>query len=211
MNPSHIYFKESDIDQDQTFTVNFSKENEIENVVFDKDNEYGITGLKINAELPDKKILKIENVKEQNRISSEIQEIIKNYKEPDLTLFMPHPETKTVEIPFVKKSESDFPKLKFTYFNTTTNKTEDFFMYDYFGHFKKFGFEWNKDDLRLNYKIKIDPTDNKKIEKKLTLDRLTRKKICLDESRVWNMKMNWKKKQFWQRLKQTIFFNRLSI
>ena len=64
MNPSHIYFKEIDIDQDQTFTVNFSKENEIKNVVFDKDNEYAITRLKINAELPDKNILKIENVEE---------------------------------------------------------------------------------------------------------------------------------------------------
>ena len=112
---------------------------------------------------------------------------------------MSHPETKTVQIPFVKKSKSDLPKLKFTYFNTTTTKTEDLFIYNYFCHFKKFGFEWNKNDLRLNYKIKIDPTDNKKIEKKLTLDRLTRKKICLDESRVWNMKMNWKKKQFWHR------------
>ena len=65
MNPSHIYLKNIDIDQDQTFTVNFSKENEIENVVFDKDHEYAITGLKINAELPDKKIIKIENVKEK--------------------------------------------------------------------------------------------------------------------------------------------------
>ena len=53
MNTSHIYFKEIDIDHDQTFTVKFSKENEIENVVFDKDNEYVITGLKINVELPD--------------------------------------------------------------------------------------------------------------------------------------------------------------
>ena len=166
MNPSHIYFKEIDIDQDQTFTVNFSKENEIENVVFDKDNEYAITGLKINAELPDKKILKIENVKEQNRISSEIQEIIKNYKEPDLTLFMSHPETKTIEIPFVKKNESDLPKIKLTYFNSTTEKNEDFFIYDFIEHFKKFGFEWNKDGLGLNYKIKIDPIDAKKIQKK---------------------------------------------
>ena len=30
MNPSHTYFKKIDINQDQTFTVNFSKENEIE-------------------------------------------------------------------------------------------------------------------------------------------------------------------------------------
>ena len=44
MNPSHIFFKELDIDQDQTFTANFAKENEIESVVFDKDNEYAITG-----------------------------------------------------------------------------------------------------------------------------------------------------------------------
>ena len=110
MNPSHIYFKEIDIDQDQTFTVNFSKENEIKNVVFDKDNEYAITGLKINAELPDKKVVKIENVKEQNRISSEIQEIIKNYKEPDLTFFMSHPEAKTIEIPFVKKMNLTYQK-----------------------------------------------------------------------------------------------------
>ena len=129
MNPSHIYFKNMNIDQDQTFTLYFSKENEIENVIFDKDHEYAFTGSKINAELPDKNILKIENVKEQNRVSSEIQEIIKNYKEPDLTLFMSHPETKTIEIPFVKNSESDLPKIKFTYFNTSTKKTPKTFLF----------------------------------------------------------------------------------
>ena len=103
MNPSHIYFKEIEIDQDNTFTANFSKENEIENVILNKDSEYGITGLNINSILSDEKLLKIENVKEQNKVSLEIQELIKNYKEPDLTLFMSHPETKTIKIPFVKK------------------------------------------------------------------------------------------------------------
>ena len=126
MNTSHIYFKEIDIDHDQTFTVKFSKENKIENVVFDKDNEYVITGLKISVELPDKNILKIENVEEQNRVSGEIQEIIKNYKEPDLTLFMSHPETKTIEIPFVKNNKADLPKIKLTYFTTTTKKMRTF-------------------------------------------------------------------------------------
>ena len=96
----HIYLKKIDIDQDNTFTANFSKENEIENVIFDKENEYGITGLNINSILSDENLVKIENVKQQNRISLEIQEWIKNYKEPDLTLFMSHAETKTVEIPF---------------------------------------------------------------------------------------------------------------
>ena len=103
MNPSHIYFKEIEIDQDNTFTANFSKENEIENVILNKDSEYGITGLNINSILSDEKLLKIENLKERNKVSLEIQELIKNYKEPDLTLFMSHPETKAIEIPFVKK------------------------------------------------------------------------------------------------------------
>ena len=60
--------------------------------------------------MPDKKILKIENVEEQNRFSGEIQEIIKNDNEPDLTLFMSHPETKTIEIPFVKKMNLTYQK-----------------------------------------------------------------------------------------------------
>ena len=130
MNPAHNYFKEIKIDQDNTFTANFSKENEVEEVVFNKENEYGITGLNINSILSDKKLVKIENVKEQKKISLGIQEFIKNYKELDLTFFMSNPETKTIEIPFVKKSESDLPKLKFTYFNTQTKKIEDFLVYD---------------------------------------------------------------------------------
>ena len=70
----HIYLKKIDIDQDNTFTANFSKENKTENVIFDKENEYGITGLNINSILSDENLVKIENVKQQNRISLEIQE-----------------------------------------------------------------------------------------------------------------------------------------
>ena len=103
MNPSYIFFKAIEIDQDNVFTANIPKINEIENVVFNKDTEYAITGLNINSILSDSKLLKIENVKEQNKVSLEIQDLVKDYKEPDLTLFMSNPETKTVEIPFVKK------------------------------------------------------------------------------------------------------------
>ena len=39
---------------------------------------------------------------------------------------MSHPETKTIEIPFVKKNESDLPKIKLTYFNSTTKKMRTF-------------------------------------------------------------------------------------
>ena len=104
MDPSYIYFKDINIDQDNSFTADFSKENEIEQVLFNKENEYGITGLTINSTLPDEKILKIENAKEQEKISKEIQELIKNYKEPDLTFFISNPETATIRIPFQKKN-----------------------------------------------------------------------------------------------------------
>ena len=62
MNPSHIFFKETEIDQDNVFTANIGKENEIENVVFNKDTEYAITVLNINSILSDSKLLKRENV-----------------------------------------------------------------------------------------------------------------------------------------------------
>ena len=91
-----------------------------------KENEYGVTGLTINSILPHEKIIKIENVKEQKRISDETQELIKNYKEPDLTFFISHPETNTITIPFVKNNESDLPKLKLLYFNTSSKKMKIF-------------------------------------------------------------------------------------
>ena len=69
-----------------------------------------------------KKILKIENEKEQDKISQEIQELIKQNREPNLTFFISHPETKGIEIPFVKKNETELPKKKLTFFNTITRK-----------------------------------------------------------------------------------------
>ena len=86
MNPAYIYFKEIDIDNDNNFTLNFAKDNEIENVVFNKNYEYAITSLKINTELPDNKIIKIEQTKKLEQKSKEIQEIIKKYKKIDVTL-----------------------------------------------------------------------------------------------------------------------------
>ena len=113
MNPAYIYFKEIDIDQNETFTADFSKKNEIENVVFNKEKEYEITGLNINSIVSDSEILKIENEKEQKKISEEIQELIKAYKEPDFTLTVSNTETKAMEIPFVKKMKVILLKRKY--------------------------------------------------------------------------------------------------
>ena len=63
MDPSYICFNEIDIDQDNTFTANLPKDNEIEKVVFNKEIEGGVSGLNINVGLPDEKILKLDNKK----------------------------------------------------------------------------------------------------------------------------------------------------
>ena len=169
MDPSYIYFKEIKIDQDKTFTTSLSKDNDIEKVAFNKENEYGVTGLNINSVLPDEKILKIENFKEQEKITQEIQELIKQNKEPNLTFVILHPETKSIEIPFVKKKWIRITKKKLTNFNTSTKKNEDFLFYDYIRHLEKFGFEWSKYGFK--YEMKIDSSDSTKIIKKLTLER----------------------------------------
>ena len=110
MNPVHIYFKEIDIDQNQSFTINFAKENKIENVLFDGfrteqircwQNEH-----KTSAERwKNNKSRKQKRTKK--KISEEIQELIKQNKEPNLTFIISHPETNSIEIPFVKKNETE--------------------------------------------------------------------------------------------------------
>ena len=126
MNTIHIFLKELKIDQDNTFTANVSQENKLENVVFNTDTEYAVTGMVIKPDIADSELVKIENTKELDRISKEIQELIKNYKDPDLTLSISNPETKTLLLPFVKKDESDLPKRKLTYFKTTTKNMKIF-------------------------------------------------------------------------------------
>ena len=100
MDPVHTFYNELEIDKDNIFTVNISQENEVENVLFGK--EYAVTGMAIKPEIVDSELVKVKNTKELDRNSKEIQEIIKIYEEPDLTLSISNPETKPVLLPFVK-------------------------------------------------------------------------------------------------------------
>ena len=69
MNPLHIFFKELEIDQDNTFTANVSQENGVENVTFNTDEEYAVTGMVTKPDIVDSELVKIENTKELDRIS----------------------------------------------------------------------------------------------------------------------------------------------
>ena len=121
MDPVHIFYNEIKIDKDNIFTANISQENEVENVLCNKDKEYVITGMVIKPDIIDSELIKIKSTKELDRISKEIQELIKNYEEPDLTLSIYNKETKTLLIPFLKKDESDLPKIKLIRALTKTN------------------------------------------------------------------------------------------
>ena len=79
---------------------------------------------------------------------------------------------------------------KISYFNHSTDKSEDFYVYDYVGHLKRFGFLWVDTRLGLVYERTIV---GNKLRKQLTMSKNERKKIVMDESRVWNMKRTWKK------------------
>ena len=64
MNPSYLCFKELDIDR-YVFHLNFSKENEMEEVVLDKDYEYAIIGLNFNVDFDSSQVIKIEDKNKQ--------------------------------------------------------------------------------------------------------------------------------------------------
>ena len=165
MNPSYLYFKELNIDRD-VFHLNFSKENEVEEVVLDKDYEYAIAGLNLNVDFDSSQVIKI---------NAKILQALDDFKETDLALTIQNDETVTVKIPFVKKK--DLPLIKYSHVDLTTKKKKEISVYDYVGHFDKYGFEWRWDKDSVSFKYEIKKAKNGKIEKKIYLKPLSRKKL----------------------------------
>ena len=79
---------------------------------------------------------------------------------------------------------------KITFFNETTQKDQEFYIYDYFEHLKRVGFTWKNDTIGFTYKITIDGNKLKKI---LTLNLGARALLVTDHSRIWNMRSTWEK------------------
>ena len=84
--------------------------------------------LNLNVKIPEDQVIKIEDEKKLNEKNAEIRELIKNYKEPDLMLHIENTETVKIKIPFTKKSETDLPLIKYSYYDTMTKKTENLFV-----------------------------------------------------------------------------------
>ena len=94
-----------------------------------------------------------------------IQELVKNNKKENLDLTISNSATKDLIIPFKKRSETDCPPTKLTFYNTTTKKNEEIAFYNYYEHLKKFGFEWENTALDYKFTIKLSK-DEKKLRKK---------------------------------------------
>ena len=63
MEPVHIFYNELKIEGNNIFTANISQENEVENVLFNKNKEYAITGMTIKPDIVDSDIVKVINQK----------------------------------------------------------------------------------------------------------------------------------------------------
>ena len=72
----NLFFKEREIDQDNTFAAKVLQENEIENVIFNTNKEYAVNGMVIKLDFADSELVKIENTKKLDRISKEEQELV---------------------------------------------------------------------------------------------------------------------------------------
>ena len=78
--PTHIFYKELKIVENNVFTVNISEKNEVENIIFLKNQEYAVTGMVIKPDIVDSNIVKVTDQKKLESLSERIQELVKNYK-----------------------------------------------------------------------------------------------------------------------------------
>ena len=75
-------------------------------------------------------------------------------------------------------------RVHFLQYNDQKNETVDFYNYQF--HLEIFGFEWVDAELEFLHTVKMS-TDKKKLIRKITMRKKTRKLLFLDESRVWNL------------------------
>ena len=85
MEPIHIFYKELPVDENNIFTANITEKNEVENGKVKKSFEYAVTGLSINQKTgSDSELVTITDVDKLNEISNNIQNLVKEKKEPNL-------------------------------------------------------------------------------------------------------------------------------
>ena len=159
MEPIHIFYKELPVDENNIFTANIAEENEVEEVRFKKSKEYAVIGLPINQDI-NCSLAAVTDTDRQEAISNFIQKLVKEKKYPDLDLRIYNEKAFEKINPFKKKTESEIPPIKVTFYNATTKKQEEVEFYNYMLHLKKYGFGWEDTSLEFKYSVRLS-TDKK--------------------------------------------------
>ena len=182
MEPVHIFYKDLPADENNIFIADITEKKEVENVKFKKSLEYAVTGLSINQEIGSDLVTVT--------LISSIQDLVKERKEADLDLEISKPETRSLVILFQKKSATDCPPIKLTFYNSTTKKKKkkkkkknEF--YHYFEHLSTFGFVWEYSLLDFRYSVELSK-NKRNLIRTVTMSKIARKKLFADESRIWN-------------------------
>ena len=79
MERVHIFYKELPADENNIFTADIAEKIEVENVKFEKSQEYAVTGLPINQEIGSE-LLTVTDVNKLNNSSISIQNLVKEEK-----------------------------------------------------------------------------------------------------------------------------------
>ena len=130
----------------------------------------------------------MEETDRQEVLSKLIQKLVNEKREPYLFIRIFNEEAFEKIIPFKRKSSKEVPFLEYTFYNTTTKKSETVDFYNYQLHLEKYGFKWAYAELKFLNTMKRS-TDKKILIRKMTMGKETRKKHFLDESRVWNISL----------------------
>ena len=101
----------------------WQKKNEVEEIKFKKSREYAVTGLSINQDIGTDFITVAETDK-QEVLSKLIQKLVKEKRKPYLFLKIFNEEAMEKLIPFKRRSSKEVPFIKYTFYNTTTEKNE---------------------------------------------------------------------------------------
>ena len=118
MEPIHIFYEELPVNENNIFIANLTEKNEAKNVRFKKSLEYSVTGVSISQDIG----WTLTDVDRQNFLRNTKQNLVKEKKKPDLDFKISNSETKDIIIPFQKRSATDCPPIKLTFYNSATKK-----------------------------------------------------------------------------------------
>ena len=137
------------------FCANHAENNEVEEGLLKKSENYMVTGLPVSQKAETDVIIPDLSARHS------LNDMIRSYEEERKTFNLDcHFHKKglfDITVPFEKVLTTGY-----TYFDTTTNKIETIEFYDYYNHIKDFGFKWENDLVK--YEI-ILSADQKQIEK----------------------------------------------